>query len=659
MFAFFSAPPKKDLRFLRKSLHSDSMSDLALLSKDELIELVHSQHASIAFSCIELRDKDLQLLTHQQQLREQDLELQTHQQQLRERDVELETFRQQLRDQDIALQTKDQTIEQLTQERDEYKLAWNRLMQSRFGNRSERYIENPDQLRIDFGDSDAAADAALGLADAVDEMQAISGHQRRKPRKKRDESLPAHWPRYEVIAPVTDEQKQCPTHGERTLLPESMWDRVETAEYEPPKGKVRVTLYPKYACQNQAECGIVSPERPAGIVEGNKYDTSIVAEIITGKYSYHLPLYRLQDYFAGTGWTPSRSTQANILANAYRVLAPLLDYFQQQVQWDAVVGCDETRVTLLYPKELPEFDLSDPKQRRMHEVFSEALEKNKPSINARMWAYRGVSVKLNVFDFTVSRHRDGPQLFFADYAGALIGDCWDGFEAIAVASDGRVARAACNSHARRKFEHSTAYPDERRQWMAWYHQLYDVEDRGKQMSVAERLALRQAEAVPIWDQIAKWLEETQQRTTSVILPKSDLGKAVQYVRNHWTELRRYLDDGRIPIDNNDTEQLMKQVAIGRKNWLFAGSVAGGERSAGFLTLTSSALRNDLDIRLYVKDVLDQLLKGSTDYESLLPWNWGAAHPHAIRTYRVTERRERSERKQAKRAGRRLLKNQTK
>lgn len=108
--------------------------------------------------------------------------------------------------------------------------------------------------------------------------------------------------------------------------------------------------------------------------------------------------------------------------------------------------------------------------------------------------------------------------------------------------------------------------------------------------------------------------------------------------------------------NNDTEQLMKQVAVGRKNWLFAGSVVGGMRIAGFLTLVSSALRNDLDVWSYVKDVLDQLLAGSTDYASLLPWNWAAAHPEAIRTYRVEERKQRSVRQSAKRAERRRQKN---
>jgi hypothetical protein len=312
-------------------------------------------------------------------------------------------------------------------------------------------------------------------------------------------------------------------------------------------------------------------------------------------------------------------------------------------------------VTLLYPKTIPTFDLNDPKARRIHEVFTEARNENKPSIRAKMWAYRGATIKLNVFDFTVSRHRDGPELFFADYSGTLLGDCWHGFETIALASDGQVVRAACNSHARRKIDESTAYPDDRKYWLNWFQELYDIEDRGSVMSPEQRLELRQSEARPIWDAMAVWLEEVKLRTSNVILPKSDFAKALQYIRNHFAELKRYLDDPLIPVDNNETEQLMKQVAIGRKNWLFAGSVAGGERTAGFLTLVSSALRNDLDIWRYVKDVLDQLLAGETNYEPLLPWNWAKTHPDAIREYRVEERKDRTDRKRQKREDRRKKK----
>ena len=567
-------------------------------------------------------------------------------------DVRLQALDVELATKDTELATKDDIIRQMEQKYQELELRLNKLYRERFGTKSERYIDDPDQLRLDFGNTDAAADAAAGLADATDDADLIPAYKRRKPRKKRDEGLPAHLPRYEVTADVPDDLKNCETHGERTLLPESMWDRAEALEFEPPVLKVRVTKYPKYSCPGQSQCGIASPERPTGIVEGNKYDTSIAAEIITGKFSYHLPIYRQQDYFAGSGWVVGRSTLLNILKGSFFVIQPLLDYYKRILQGDSGIGCDDTGTTLLYSKSLPPPDPTDLKSQRIHEVFTKALAAGKPSINAKMWAYRGLNIKLNVFDFTVSRHRDGPELFFANYSGTLLGDCWHGFESIALASTGDILRAACNSHSRRKFEDSKAYPADRRHWLLWYQELYDIEDRGKVMSPEQRLELRQSAAKPIWAAMGEWLEEVKLRTSNVILPKSDFAKALQYMRNHFVELQRYVEDPMLPMDNNETEQLMKQVAIGRKNWLFAGSVAGGERTAGFLTLVSSALRNDLDVWLYVKDVLDQLLAGTTDYEPLLPWNWAATHPEAIREYRIEERRDRAERKQFKRAERR-------
>ncbi len=123
-----------------------------------------------------------------------------------------------------------------------------------------------------------------------------------------------------------------------------------------------------------------------------------------------------------------------------------------------MVACDDTGVTLLHPKVPPDFDISTPRQKRAAGVYAEALEKNKPSINAKMWAYRGANVRLNMFEFTVSRHRDGPELFFQDFEGTILGDCWHGFEAIVTASDGAIIQAACSAHARRKFESAMDHP---------------------------------------------------------------------------------------------------------------------------------------------------------------------------------------------------------
>jgi transposase len=545
--------------------------------------------------------------------------------------------------------------EALEREKQELHLAFAELLQRAFQRRSERYLEDPNQLKLDFPGSDAAADAAAGLAEAVEEAaiileQTIPEHTRRHRLKPRHEKLPDHLPRYEVEAPVPDEIKHCPTHGERQLIG---YDVVETLEFERPKLRVRQTKYPKYACADQPECGVASPPRAAGLVEGNRYDSSVAAEVITGKYAYHLPVYREQDYFAGCGWTPGRSTLLNLLVASAAVVHPLIRYFQQLVIASGIMGTDETRVTLLLPKNIPPPVAADQKSRRMHEVFQEAVAEKKPSVSGRMWAYRSLTVPLNVFDFTVSRHRDGPELFLAGFAGTLLADCYSGYQAIALASDGAIVRAACSTHARRKvFEACDAYPREASVLLGLFQQLYDIETRGKALSADERKLLRQCEAAPVWQAMGEWLDGP---AAAAVLPKSKLGEALRYLRNHWEPLRVYLSDGRLPIDNNDTEQLMKHVAIGRKNWLFVGSVAAGERAADFLTLVSSAVRNDLDVWAYIKDVLDQLLAGSTDYESLRPDIWRQAHPESIRQYRFEERRDRADRKQRRHADRRRRK----
>ena len=219
-----------------------------------------------------------------------------------------------------------------------------------------------------------------------------------------------------------------------------------------------------------------------------------------------------------------------------------------------IIGTDDTTVTLVTPDDLPPLDPLDPKSARSREVIAAAHAEARKSITARIWAYRGITVPINVFDFTVSRHRDGPEIFLDGFTGKLM--------------------------------------------------------------------------------------------------KDSFGQALTYLRNQFDPLLVYLDDGLMPIDNNETEQLMKQVAIGRKNWLFIGDIEPGYRAADLLSLVSSAVRNDLDVFVYVKDVLDQLLAGESDYHSLRPDAWKESHPEAVRVYRAEERAARADAKATKRARRR-------
>jgi transposase len=554
-----------------------------------------------------------------------------------------------------AIAEQSEKISEQNRTIEEQKLTINELLQRAFRHRSERYLEDPNQLKLDFGDTPEAADAAAGLADAVEEAEiVIAEHKRRKrvARKPRNEQLPEHLPRYEVEAPVPDDVKHCAEHGERKPI---SYDRVETLEFERPKLKVRVTLYPKYVCEGHPDCGVAQPPREPGLVEGNRYDTSVAAEIVTGKCGYHLPIYREQDYFAGCGWTVDRSTLLNIFRASAELVHPLALYLRGEVLASGAIGTDDTRVTLLLPADIPEAKEGDAKSQRIHEVFTVARAEGRKSVSGRMWAYRSLTVPINVFDFTVSRHRDGPDEFLVagGFVGKLLADCYSGYQGITLRSDARIVRAACNAHARRKiFDARESYALLSSQFLAMYQELYDIEERGKILSVGQREELRSSEARPVWKRMRELLDS---EAASRVLPKEKFAEALGYLRNQWDVLQVYLGDGRLPLDNNETEQLMKLVAIGRKNWLFFGSVAAGERMADLMTLVSSALRNDLDVWAYVKEVLDQLLAGSTDYTCLRPDRWAASHPEHIRVYRADERRDRAAAQHHRRARRRLAK----
>jgi transposase len=248
------------------------------------------------------------------------------------------------------------TIGELNRKHDELKLAYKELLQQAFRRRSERYIDDPNQMKLDFGASDDVADAAEGLSQAVEEARAVEEagvvvkEHVRRPRKPRHETFPEYIERYEVVVELPDAIKDCLEHGRRTLIG---YDCTETLEFERPTLRVRVTKYAKYICEGSPECGVVSPGRATGLVEGNRYDTSVAAEVLNGKYGYHLPIHRQQDYFAGSGWLPARSTLLNLLVTSALVLRPLIHYFKQIVLDDSVIGTDDTPVTLLLPKNIP------------------------------------------------------------------------------------------------------------------------------------------------------------------------------------------------------------------------------------------------------------------------------------------------------------------
>jgi transposase len=282
------------------------------------------------------------------------------------------------------------------------------------------------------------------------------------------------------------------------------YDWQETLEVVPPKLVVRRTGIPKLACPKAPECGVVEAPRPVGLVEGNRYDTSVAAEVMVAKYAYHLPVYRQQNLFASCGWTPARSTLQNVLKHAANLIRPLVAHLREVVRASPIIGTDDTTVTLVVKDAPPPSDPDTPKNARAREVIAAAQADHRGSITARMWVYRSVTTPINVFDFTVSRHRDGPLLFLECFTGGLLADCYAGYDAVQAASDSRIVRAACVTHARRKvFEARSNHPVYASVLLAMFQELYDIEDRGKQLPPAGRLALRQAESRPIWER-TRW-----------------------------------------------------------------------------------------------------------------------------------------------------------
>jgi transposase len=213
-------------------------------------------------------------------------------------------------------------------------------------------------------------------------------------------------------------------------------------------------------------------------------------------------------------------------------------------------------------------------------------------------------------------------------------------------SGGRIIHASCNAHARREFvEAESNDPVLASQAISFYRQLYDVEERGKTLSAEARWELRQRDAVPVWDRMRRWLESDAGKR---VLPRSRIGESLGYLRNQWSALRVYLSDGRIPIDNDQSERTIRPLAVGRNNWLFLGHPRAAPGRLQMYSIVSSAHRHHLVIDDYLEDVLRRLADaqqnhpadlepGSPYLTDLLPDRWGLAHPQSVRKDRIEDR----------------------
>jgi transposase len=516
-----------------------------------------------------------------------------------------------------------ETVEQLQKVNQQLREELNLYRRKLFGKSSERHVEDDSQLQLfDVGEQISEAEG--------DEPDPPERPKHRR-RKKKSEKLPDHLRRKIIEADVSPQKRMCSCCGEE--MPIIGTDISERLDLIPAELFVWEIRRHKRGCGNCKEsiAQVPAGQEPGGPttpVPGSDYGFGVYNQIITNKFGDHLPLYRSEDIFARAGMMIPRNTQFGMLVNIAALIAPLIALMKSRVVSGSVIGVDDTTVRMQ--------DASLPGKMR----------------TARFWLYRGrEDHPYNVFDFTEDRSRAGPAEFLNGFHGHAVVDAYGVHDGIYLGKENQIFAACCGTHARRKFvEAKPNDPVAAAHVMAVYRGLYDIEDRAKEASAEERLALRQCESVPIMNKLHDWLIDKS--SDPRVLPKSSLGKAVRYSLNQWNELTVFLSNGAIPMDNNETESELRGLTIGRKNWLFVGSSRGGEVAAAMYSLVTSAARHHLDIWAYVDDCLRKLAAGSMDYESLLPDVWRASHPEAIRVYRDAEKTSRRLTTQQRRTRRR-------
>ncbi len=564
----------------------------------------------------------------------------TNMQDAKELPAELNTCHEVILVQSAAIQDLSKERDKLKQENEELHDAFKKLLA---GNRREKFI-NPDQQLLEFPEDkelQAALEAAKREAEQEVETITYTRGKQKKVAKPRSDSFPAHLRREEIVKPLSDDDQKLADSGHevfRQLIQEVLcYKRPELFV----QAYFQLMLKEAQAENTKETIEKLRIEIPAGLGEKGRYDASVAAAIACGKFELHIPYYRLQDIFASSGWTPSRSTLDYLMDLTAEAVQELPVLMTRRVLQSLCIGMDDTGVKLIMPKEIPEIVQGDLRTQRLIEKILEAKKEGKTSLDAKMWAYSGGEDQpYDIFDFRVSRHRDGPAELLAGYSGHVMADCYSGNLSVVLDPKSSMIRMACWAHARRKiFEAkdndrtASALP------LALIGQLYDIERLAMDWPNEKRTAIRQSDSRLILDRLRTWLDGSIAKS---VLPASKLGQAVQYIRNHWDALCVYTSDGRLPVDNNWVERLMKRIAIGRKNWLFVGSVRAGMRNANIMTLVASAHRHDLDVQMYLKDVITHLNRGTAKPDQLLPDVWKASHPEAIRTYRESERRDKAE-----------------
>jgi len=378
-------------------------------------------------------------------------------------------------------------------------------------------------------------------------------------------------------------------------------DVSEVLEYVPASFVVIRQVREKLAC---GRCDkIVQAPAPSRPIARGMAGPGLLAHVLVSKYGDHLPLYRQEEIYERQGVELDRATLANWVGQTSALLDPLVEALRRHVMAAQKLHADDTPVPVLAP----------------------GLGKTKLG---RLWTYvrddrpmGDISPPAVWFTYSPDRKGEHPQAHLSSFSGVLQADAYAGFGQLY--ESGRIREAACWAHVRRKFyDLHVAHKSPVAQEALWrIGELYAVEKdiRGRQPE--ERRQVRNERSRPLLASLRRWLEETLFKLSK----KSDTAQAVRYALGRWEALLRYVDDGRLEIDNNAAERALRVVALGRKNYLFAGSDRGGERAATIYSLIGTAKLNGLDPEGYLREVLSRIADHPINQiEELLPWNLAAA-----------------------------------
>jgi transposase len=500
-------------------------------------------------------------------------------------------------------QREKRLAEQLRQRADDLYLENLRLQQelerykkATYGPRADRLSMNQlAQMLLEF--AEALEQKPINLED-LREAEPQTEVRRVKRRKGRRalanfENLPVKTYVYELSA----EERLCPNCSmeRQEIGSEKSWQ----IEYIPGHFERLEHVRKKYACASCESEGenpqIAVAAKAETAIEKGFAGPGLLAFIVTSKFADYLPLYRLEDIFERQGFEISRATQSVWCGDVADVVEPLYQRMAERVRKSHVVATDDTVQPMLSPGQ------------------------TQP---ARMWVYVGDEANpYNVFDFTLNRSREGPKEFLKDYTQVLLADAYGGYNGVVAGN--AITRAGCWSHARRKFvEAEKSAPEIAREAVALMDALFAVERQAKDISVSERLELRQKQSVPILAELHRklliWKEQ--------LLPKHLMADAVNYTLGQWEALTVFTTDGAVPIDNNVSEREMKRIVLNRKNSLFVGNPRGGRTAAILASLTSSCRRHDMDPHLYFMQLLVNLPTWpARDLDAWLPDRWKQTH----------------------------------